>query len=82
MIFLGNLIKITDTKYSIGLIHYVPFDPQNGLGKTEEKLEQEGILIENIPKSQQIESKQAVMYWNAVDKAVFYEYEDIAKSKE
>lgn len=82
MIYLGNLIKITDTKYSIGFIHYMPFDAINGLGKTQEQLEQEGILIESVPQSQVIEGKTSIMYVNPVDKLIFYEYEDIPKSKE
>ncbi|MFV3102126.1 hypothetical protein ACLD45_13345, partial [Clostridium botulinum] len=29
-----------------------------------------------------IENKQAIMYWNPVDKQIFYEYEDVPKSDE
>lgn len=82
MIFLGQLNKITEEKYSIGFIHYMPFDNANGLNKTIEELKQEGILVDSIPEPQQIEGKQAVMYWNPIDKNVFYEYKDIPKSKE
>lgn len=82
MIFLGNLKKINDSKIAIGFIHYFPFDKNHGLGKTKEELEQEGILIENFPEPEQIEGKHATMYWNPIDKNVFYEYKDIPKSKE
>ncbi|AKA69826.1 hypothetical protein [Clostridium scatologenes] len=82
MIFLGNLTKISDTKYSVGYTHYKPLDEINGLKKSKEQLEQEGILVDSILEPQQIEGKQAVMYWNPVDKVIFYEYEDIQKSKE
>ncbi|WP_048341133.1 hypothetical protein [Clostridium haemolyticum] len=82
MIFLGNLNKITDEKYSIGFIHYIPFDKENGLNKSKEQLEQEGVLIESIPKSKQIECKQPIMYWNPIKKEIFYEYKYIPKTKE
>ncbi|MHB9937899.1 hypothetical protein CF098_07700 [Clostridium sporogenes] len=82
MIYLGNLKKIEQNKYMIGHIHYMPFDEINGLRKTKEELEQEGVLIENIPEPKYIESTQAIMYWNPVDKQVFYEYEDVPKSEE
>lgn len=82
MIFLGQLNKITEEKFSIGFIHYMPFDKKNGLGKTKEGLEKEGILIENLPEPKQIKGKQAIMYFNPIKKEVFYEYNDIPKSKE
>lgn len=82
MIFLGNLNKIESDKYAIGYTHYMPFDSVNGLGKTKEELEQEGILIENIPEPEQIEGKYTIMYWNPIEQKVFYEYKDIPKSKE
>ncbi|WP_205613341.1 hypothetical protein [Clostridium sporogenes] len=82
MIFLSRLTKITNEKYSIGYIHYMPFNEKHGLGKTKEELEQEGILLESIIEPKQIEGKQATMYWNPIEGKIFYEYEDIPKSKE
>lgn len=82
MIFLGSLVKITTTKYSIGLVHHVPFDEVNGLHKTKEQLEKEGILVDSIPEPQQIEGKSPIMYINPSTKEVFYEYIDIPKTKE
>ncbi|KAJ51105.1 hypothetical protein BD780_000227 [Clostridium tetanomorphum] len=82
MIFIKNLNKITDSKYDIGYKHYMPFDSTNGLNKTKEQLEQEGILIEGISEPQQIEGKQSIMYYNPVENIIFYEYEDILKPKE
>ena len=82
MIFLGNLTKITDTKCKIGFIHYMPFDSVNGLNKTAEQLEQEGVLVDSIPELQQVEGKSSVMYWNPVDNVIFYEYENIPKTQE
>lgn len=74
-------IKISNDN-RVEFVHYQPFNLLNGLGKTREQLEQEGILVDSIPEPQQIEGKQAVMYWNPIDKNVFYEYKDIPKSKE
>ncbi|NFM47521.1 hypothetical protein FDB72_15575 [Clostridium botulinum] len=82
MIFLGELKKIEENKIKAKFIHYMPFDNVYGLHKTKEELEQEGILIENIPEPKYIENKQAIMYWNPVDKQIFYEYEDDPKSDE
>ncbi|KZE55782.1 hypothetical protein AV540_00060 [Brevibacillus parabrevis] len=49
MIFLGNLVKVSDTKFSVGLTHYAPFDEKDGLGKNEQELKAEGLLVESLP---------------------------------
>ncbi|HID0825357.1 TPA: hypothetical protein ACXDAP_003558 [Clostridium botulinum] len=82
MIFLGELKRIEENKIKAKFIHYMPFDNIYGLHKTKEELELEGVLIENIPEPKHIENKQAIMYWNPVDKQIFYEYEDVPKSDE
>ncbi|HDK7138947.1 TPA: hypothetical protein PTV74_001364 [Clostridium botulinum] len=82
MIFLSNFEKVEENKLKVRFIHYMPFDPINGLHKTKEELEQEGVLIENIPESKYIENKQAIMYYNPIKKEIFYEYEDVPKSDE
>ncbi|HID0836303.1 TPA: hypothetical protein ACXDA8_003742, partial [Clostridium botulinum] len=82
MIFLGELKKIEENKIKAKFMHYMPFDNVYGLHKTKEELEQERILIENIPEPKYIENKQAIMYWNPADKQIFYEYEDVLKSDE
>jgi hypothetical protein len=81
MIYLNGLIKINDTKFSIGMVHYMPFDEVDGLHKTKEELEVEGILINEIPQPNAVEGKSANMFWNPVDKCVFYEYADIPKTE-
>ncbi len=68
MIFLSNFEKVEENKLKVRFIHYMPFDPINGLHKTKEELEQEGVLIENIPESKYIENKQAIMYYNPIKK--------------
>ncbi|WP_061306824.1 hypothetical protein [Clostridium botulinum] len=80
MIFLGELKKIEENKIKAKFIHYMPFNNVYSLHKTKEELEQEGILIENIPEPKYMENKQAIMYWNPADKSIFYEYEDVLKS--
>lgn len=81
MIFLGKLTKINTYKMEIGFIHYQPFDSENGLGKTQEQLNQEGILIDEMP--QPIDNgKIPLMYYNPMTKTIFYEYIDKPKTQE
>ena len=82
MVFIKDLKEITDGKFLIGYVHYMPFDSIHGLKKSKEELEKEGILIETIPEPQQIEDKKSIMYWNSKDRKIFYEYIDIPKTKE
>lgn len=77
MIFLGSIEKITETKYSIGFVHYMPFDNVHGLIKTEEELLQEGQLVELPQEPQPQEGKMPVMYYNPVENIAYYEMEDI-----
>lgn len=81
MKFLGDLIQVDKNKYRVRFIHNFPLHPQYGLGKTQEELEREGILIEELPEPQQIEGKIAVLYCNPVTKEVWYEYEDRSFTK-
>lgn len=39
----------TDTTNIVTFIHYMPFDPRYGLGKSEEELKKTGFLVESIP---------------------------------
>lgn len=82
MIFLGSLKKISDDKFDIGFIHYMPFDSKVGLGKTETELLAEGALINNIPNAEIIEGKNSTMFYNPLTNSIFYEYVDVPKSKE
>lgn len=73
MIFISNLTKITDTKYSIGLQHNMPLDPINGIKHddgtlyTKEELDQIGKLVDyngDISK---------ILYYNPVTNTCFTE---------
>lgn len=76
MVYLGELKEISEGKYLPGMIHYMPFDEENGLGKTEDELSQEGILIEELPELETIENKIPVLYCNPTTKEVWYEQVD------
>ena len=77
MKFLGDLRKVDENKYLVGLIHNMPFDPVQGFGKTQEELEQIGVLVDDVPEPQIPEGKQiAGLFVNPTTKEVWYEYED------
>ncbi len=82
MIFLGDLIKIIDGKYQVGLIHNMPFDPVQGFNKPREELEKTGILIEALPDVQEQEGKSAVLYANPATKDVWWEYVIVSPTSE
>lgn len=63
-------------------IHYKPFDEKYGLGKTQEELVKEGILVEFIPEPIQQEGKEAILYVNITTKELYYQYVDLPKSEE
>lgn len=76
MIFLGNLETISDTKAKPQFVHFLPFDEANGLGKTQEQLESEGMLVDSIPDPVAQQGKIPVLYVNPQTKEAFYEYID------
>lgn len=69
MIFIG--LKNND----ITTIHHMPFDTRYGLGKTEEELQQEGLLVEELPQAEEMPGKHAVLKYNGTE--IYYEYEDV-----
>lgn len=77
MIFLKH-----DETGKVNYTHYMPFHEKHGLGKTREELEQEGILVDNIPEPEEIEGKSAILHCNPETKELWYEYEDIPKTEE
>ncbi|OPJ58426.1 hypothetical protein [Clostridium oryzae] len=82
MIFIGNFIKNNDTEWEVGYIHNMPFDPVNGLGKTEEELNQSGAIVESVPTAMVQEGKIAVLVYNPQTKELSYKYIDTEKTKE
>jgi hypothetical protein len=89
MIFLGNLIRVTDTKYGFGLQHNMPLDPvegirdSNGSIMTEEQLNQIGILVDSVPEPNPSTGQRVSgRYVNPVTKEITYDYEDIPLTQE
>jgi hypothetical protein len=65
-------IKYNENNKAI-LTHYQPFDAVNGLGKTVEELESEGLLVDNLPvRLPEQEGKVLILYVNPLR----WEYED------
>lgn len=63
------------------LIHNMPFDAVNGMGKTEAELMQMGVLLDDVPEPQQIDGKIALPYYNATE-GFHYIYEDKPQTDE
>ncbi|WP_051404848.1 hypothetical protein [Bacillus cihuensis] len=62
----------SSTGYS--MIHNMPFDEKNGLGKSKEELDQEGVFVDAIPTPDTSNSdKVPVLKYN---NGLYYEYED------
>jgi hypothetical protein len=79
MVYMTNLIKVTNTKFSVGYIHYLPFDEVHGLGKTVDELQATGLLVEQLPTPEN-NGKQAMLYVNPVTSTFFYEYTELQKT--
>lgn len=76
--------KITETKAFVQGIHYDPFHPTDGFGKTQEELEAEGgIFVERnaIPEPEN-NGMAPRLYINPQTKELWYEYEEIPKTPE
>lgn len=76
--------KITETKALVQGMHYDPFHPVDGFGKTQEELEAEGhIFVErsDIPEPEN-NGKAPRLYINPQTKEMWYEYEEIPKTPE
>jgi hypothetical protein len=71
----GNFVQ-DEKGLRVGFIHHMPFDLRNGMGKTEQELLQIGALVDDIPEPEQIEGKNAVLYYNPETNSVYYEYID------
>lgn len=76
------MIFIKHNKGFIEFIHHMPFDVKHGLGKTEDELRLEGILVDSIPEPVEQEGKAAVLKVNTDTQELFYEYEDLQPTAE
>ncbi|MDL2287631.1 hypothetical protein LJB90_03630 [Eubacteriales bacterium OttesenSCG-928-G02] len=73
-IYLSNLEKDPNAeRYSVGFIHYMPFDPKYGLGKTELELLETGKLVDEFPNPEIHEGYTAALYWYP-DNTTAYDY--------
>lgn len=75
MKFVGNFVQ-DEKGLKVGFVHNMPFHEQYGMGKTQEELQQIGALVDDIPEPEQIEGKNAVLYYNPETNSVYYEYID------
>lgn len=76
MIFL-----IVDNNKRVVYEHHKPFDLVAGLGKTQEELEKEGVLVDSIPESEN-NGKTPILHCNPKTKELWYEYEEIPLTPE
>ncbi|WP_258954705.1 hypothetical protein [Lysinibacillus fusiformis] len=75
--------KITETKALVQGMHYDPFHPVDGFGKTQEELEAEGhIFVErsDIPEPEN-NGKSPQLYINPQTKEMWHEYAEMPKSE-
>lgn len=71
-----------DSDYRVVYRHNMPFDAKEGLGKTTEQLEKEGVLVDSIPEASKKDGKDSVMYINPTKKEIYYKYEDVPQTEE
>lgn len=72
---------ITDKTGKVEFIHYMPFSPKHGLGKTEEELLETGVLLDEIPEPEQIDGKMPVAYYTP-EKGFWYEYVNVEPTEQ
>lgn len=74
MIFLGNLVKVAEGNYKVGL--------QNPFPETiPEIYKSSGIVVDELPPKVEIDGKSTMLHCNPVTKELWYEYEDVQKSE-
>lgn len=59
----------------VTLIHNMPFDPVNGMGKSEAELIQMGVLLDHIPEPEKRPGKTALPYYTP-ERGFYWEYQD------
>ena len=56
--------------------HMKPFDEKFGLNKTQEELEIEGLLVNELPEPEEQEGKISTLHINPQTKEMWYEYQN------
>ena len=69
-----KFLQVDDTG-RVMLIHNMPFDAVNGMGKTKDELLQMGVLVDEVPEPERIDGKIPLPYYTA-EHGLYYEYED------
>ncbi|MDI7818054.1 hypothetical protein GSQ54_09230 [Clostridioides difficile] len=68
--------------YKVNLIHNMPFDKVNGLGKSAQELELNGVLIDTLIEAEHKEGFASIMYVDKTTKEITYEYVEIPLTPE
>jgi len=67
---------VLENKAMVEFEHYMPLDPVQGMGMTEEELQEMGLLVDALPVQEPIPGKIATLYCNPSTKEFWYEYAD------
>jgi hypothetical protein len=66
-----------DSNNTVTYIHTKPFDQNEGLGKTKQELENEGLLVSSIPNPDLTDNtKMPILKVNPTNNTLYYEYVD------
>lgn len=74
-------IKLDNNNEEIST-HYQPFDEMNGLRKSREELEKEGVLVEELPIREEREGFSSKLKYNPDKQELFYIYTELEKTPE
>lgn len=77
MIYLSDLSKVGTEEWVVGSIHYMPFDPTHGLGKTREELSKTGMFIDKLPEPELVKDSTSLLCVNPERGDAWYKYERI-----
>lgn len=79
MIYISEFNDVEGDIVSVGFIHRMPFDEENGLGKSVEDIESDAgsALIHSLPDAERLKGKTSMLYFNKVSKDLWYEYSDL-----
>ena len=75
MIYVGNFDKNTNGKWKPNLVHFMPFDEQHGMKKTEAELKESGLLVESLPP--EVPGFNNILCYDNTTGMLFYEQVEI-----